>query len=67
MQILFDGDSQLKNQVSGQLRLLRSLSGNYTTYQWRKGIPRQECDHETKAGEEENSAISINWVEDGNG
>lgn len=43
------------------------LSGNYTTYQRRKRIPGQECDHEAKAGEEEHSAISINWVKDGNG
>lgn len=38
----------------------------WRTYQWRKCIPRQECDHESEPGEEEYPSILIEWVKNGN-
>lgn len=37
------------------------------TYQWWKCIPREECNHEPEPREEENPAMLIERVQDGNG
>lgn len=65
VKILFDSVGQLYNQFSGQGILVWSMKGDFA-YQWRKRIPRKECDHKTEPGKEENSAILIEWVEDRN-
>jgi hypothetical protein len=36
----------------------------FPTYQWRKGIPREECNHKSEGGEEECSSIFVERVKD---
>lgn len=64
MQVLTDRVGQL---YAPSYQSCSCLKGSETTYQWRKGIPRQEGHHEPQPREEKDSSIFVERVEDRDG